>query len=314
MVESKPAAPVILPPKAQVPARTYGAVETLDPLRRYLSEIQAYPLMDPEEEKRVAREYRETSSQEAAAQLLTANLRLVVKISYEYRHFYQNVLDLIQEGNIGLMQAIKRYDPDRGTKLSSYAQYWIRAYIIYFLLANHRLVKIGTTQAQRKLYFNLRKEQDRLIQAGFSPETKLLAERLDVEESTVREMVERLGGSEVPLDSPPPGGDGRSLSEVLGDDKQSPEEEMGTGEYRQLLHGKFVEFAEALEDERERYLWHHRLVAETPITLLEVGNHFGFSKERARQLEERVKRKFKEFLETELGDTVELRTFVSEGE
>lgn len=298
--------------RSNLPAVTGTRSATIqDPLQRYLAEIQAYPLLSAEEERAVARELRDTGNQEAAYQLLTANLRLVVKISYEYRHYYQNLLDLVQEGNIGLMQAIKRFDPERGTKLSSYAQYWIRAYIIYFLLANHRLVKIGTTQAQRKLFFNLRKEQDRLIQMGFRPEPKLLAERLDVKEKTVREMVERMGGSELSLDSPQPSGEGRTLAEVLGDDANSPEDDVGAGEFRNLLQQKFGKFAKGLENERDQFIWSNRLMSETPKTLLEIGQHFGFSKERARQIEERLKRRFKAFLEEELGDTVELQTFVN---
>lgn len=287
------------------------SLDTLDPLQRYLAEIQAYSILDTQEEREVARRYRDTEDEEAAYRLLTSNLRLVVKIAYEYRNYYPNMLDLIQEGNIGLMQAIKRYDPERGVKVSSYAQYWIRAYIIYFLLANHRLVKLGTTQAQRKLFFNLRKEQDRLIQMGYRPEPKLLAERLDVKEKTVREMVERMGSSELPLDAPQPSGEGRTLAEVLGDTADNPEDAVGDNEFRGMLLGKFRKFADSLEDERDIYIWHNRLMQDKPETLKSIGAHFGFSKERARQLEERLKGNFKAFLEEELGDTVELQTFVN---
>lgn len=302
-------------PSSNLPVpRTSRAADRLDPLQRYLQEIQAYPLLSREDEQALAREYRETESPAAAYQLLTANLRLVVKIAYEYRNFYQNLLDLVQEGNIGLMQAVKRYDPERGTKLSSYAQYWIRAYIIYFLLANHRLVKIGTTQDQRKLFFNLRKEQDRLVQMGFRPEPKLLAERLDVEEKTVREMVERMGGSELSLDAPQPSGEGRTLSEVLGDGGSSPEDDVVNHELRDLISEKFRQFASELEDVRDVFIWHERLVAENPKTLLEIGEHFGVSKERARQIEERLKRRFKAFLQEQMGDDVELQTFVTDAE
>src|SRR5262245_40760561 len=173
-----------------------------DPLQRYIDEIRRYALLTREQEHELAVKYVQTGDVEAARQLVTANLRLVVKIAHEYRRAHRNLLDLIQEGNLGLLQAVKKYDPYRGVKLSSYAAWWIRAYILKFILNNWRLVKIGTTQAQRKLFFNLRKEREKLEQLGFQPTAALLAEKLDVPEKEVVEMERRLAAPEASLDAP----------------------------------------------------------------------------------------------------------------
>src|SRR5262245_55608269 len=182
-------------PKERSIART-------DPLAVYMSEIKRYPLLTREEEHELAVKYTKTGDVVAARRLVTANLRLVVKIAHEYRRAHRNLLDLIQEGNVGLLQAVKKYDPYRGVKLSSYAAWWIRAYMLKFILNNWRLVKIGTTQAQRKLFFNLRKEREKLEQLGFQPTAALLAEKLDVPEKEVVEMERRLAAPEASLDAP----------------------------------------------------------------------------------------------------------------
>ena len=169
-----------------------AAIERFDPLSAYLREVQRHPLLTPEETQALAEKFVKTQDSAAAARLVTANLRLVVKIAYEYRRAYKNIMDLIQEGNIGLMQAVKRYDPYRGVKLSSYAAWWIRAYILRFILNNWRLVKLGTTQAQRKLFFNLRKKRAELVAMGIEPTDAEIAKRLNVAESEVVEMDVRL--------------------------------------------------------------------------------------------------------------------------
>ncbi|HEX7704515.1 MAG TPA: sigma-70 family RNA polymerase sigma factor, partial [Kofleriaceae bacterium] len=171
----------------RVPAkREAGSLARRDPLSTYMSETRRYPLLTPDEERSLAIKLVEHSDTSAARKLIEANLRLVVKIAYEYRRAHRNLLDLVQEGNIGLIQAVGKFDPYRGVKLSSYAAFWIRAYILKFILNNWRLVKIGTTQAQRKLFFNLRKEQEKLLSQGFEAAPKLLAEKLDVSEQDVR--------------------------------------------------------------------------------------------------------------------------------
>lgn len=271
-----------------------------DPLKHYLMEIKRYPLLSREEEQRLAIRYKEKGDMEAAYRLITSNLRLVVKIALSFqRHWMRNLMDLIQEGNIGLMQAVKKFDPYRGYKLSYYASFWIKAYIIKFIMDNWKLVKIGTTQAQRKLFFNLRKEKERLLSMGFEPGPKLLAERLDVKESEVIEMDQRLGSWEVSLDAP--------IKEDSDSDHQSfiPSEEIGVDEQladferRELLKEKLAEFRTTLP-EKERFIFDNRLMAEEPLTLQEIGDIYGISRERVRQIQVRITKKIKTYLQEEI--------------
>jgi RNA polymerase sigma-32 factor len=209
-----------------------------DPLQAYMQEVRRYPLLTPDEEHALATRLVEHGDSTAARKLIEANLRLVVKIAYEYRRAHKNLLDLVQEGNIGLMQAVRKYDPYRGVKLSSYAAFWIRAYILKFILNNWRLVKIGTTQAQRKLFFNLRKERERLEQLGFQPTTALLAENLQVSEKDVDEMERRLAAPEASLDAPMPGDDdgSRSRLDFLPErGRMRPDQAVAQGEFAALL-------------------------------------------------------------------------------
>ncbi len=186
-----------------VPIKKDGSLVAYDPLQMYLWEIRRYSLLTKEEEVELAIRYREKNDQEAAHKIILSNLRLVVKIAMDFhRYWMKNLMDLIQEGNVGLMQAVKKFDPYRGIKFSYYASFWIKAYILKFIMENWKLVKIGTTQAQRKLFFNLAKEKERLLSLGYDPEPKLLAERLDVRKDEIIEMGQRLGGWEVSIDAP----------------------------------------------------------------------------------------------------------------
>ncbi|MGC4090945.1 MAG: sigma-70 family RNA polymerase sigma factor [Polyangiaceae bacterium] len=204
------------PVEAEPQSRSFGgsALTRVDALQQYMSEVQRHPLLTPDEEHALAVQYVKTQDMKTAARLVTANLRLVVKLAYEYRRAYRNMMDLIQEGNIGLMQAVKRYDPYRGVKLSSYAAWWIRAYMLRFILNNWRLVKVGTTQAQRKLFFNLSKEKAKLTQMGIEPTHAEIAKRLNVEESEVVEMDRRLSRSDASLDAPVGEGDDSSTTRL----------------------------------------------------------------------------------------------------
>jgi len=231
-----------------VPADSEGRV---DLLYRYIKDIQRYPLLTPEEEQRLTRAYTETKDPRLAALLVSSNLRLVVKIALEYRTFTGQVLDLIQEGNIGLVQAVNHFDPLRGVRLSHYAQYWIRSYIIYYLLNNHRMVKLGTTQAQRKIFFNLRRERQRLQNMGFDPTAKLIAQNLSVPEETVQEMMDRMDQPDLYLDAPrDPEGKTTLLSTLAGSD--SPEEETSAREITDRLKAKIATFGATLDNERDR--------------------------------------------------------------
>jgi RNA polymerase sigma-32 factor len=282
------------------------ALERFDPLRRYMEEVRHHPLLTPDEEHELAVRFRETQDPALAHRLVTANLRLVVKIANEYRSHWTNLLDLVQEGNVGLLQAVKRYDPFRGVRLSSYAQYWIRAYIIYYLLANFRLVKVGTTQAQRKLFFRLQRAREKLLAMGVTPGAKLLAEKLDVTEQDVQEMSARLDSPEISLDATPPGSDQPALKDSLRSGAAGPEMDVSEQEIRARISAALAKFADTLADERERTIWAERLVAEDPVTLQDIGSRFGVSRERARQLEERLKKRARDFLQKELGGDVRL--------
>ncbi len=294
---------------ALVPEPRAGrSLARLDPLQLYIQDIRRYPLLTREQEHELAKRFVETGDVESARRLVTANLRLVVKIAHEYRRAHRNLLDLIQEGNVGLVQAVKKYDPYRGVKLSSYAAWWIRAYMLKFILSNWRLVKIGTTQAQRKLFFNLKKEKDKLEQMGFDTSSKALAEALNVPEREVIDMEKRLGQGEMSLDAPLGKDDegGRSHLDMLESAGETRPDVRAEGdEFRVLLRAKLEEFAKTLRG-RELTIFQERLLTDEPKTLQDIGESYGISRERARQLEKRLTEKLKKYLQTELGDAVQI--------
>ncbi|HXI57175.1 MAG TPA: RNA polymerase factor sigma-32 [Polyangia bacterium] len=297
------------------PAAARSPLMSSSALVSYLQELRVHPLLDREEEHTLAVKYAKTHDDAAARRLITANLRLVVKISQEYRRAHKNLLDLIQEGNIGLIQAVQKYDPYRGVKLSSYAAWWIRAYILKFILANWRIVKIGTTQAQRKLFFNLRKEREKLEKSGLEVEARHLAAALDVTEQDVVEMERRLGSSEMSLDSPVRGDEGAERSQgdfVPAAAAVQPDVQAEVGEFQELLRQKLSLFSERLRD-RELDIFRERLLSDAPATLQEIGEKYGVSRERARQIEERLKKKLRNFLQAELGDAVEISGLTADG-
>ncbi|MGO9836697.1 MAG: RNA polymerase factor sigma-32 [Polyangiaceae bacterium] len=292
-----------------VPEPKDASIARFDALSAYLREVQKHPLLMPEETQALAEKFVTTQDAAAAARLVTANLRLVVKIAYEYRRAYKNILDLIQEGNIGLMQAVKRYDPYRGVKLSSYAAWWIRAYILRFILNNWRLVKLGTTQAQRKLFFNLRKKRAELQAMGIEPTDAEVAKQLNVPESDVAEMDVRLQASERSLDAPIGDGEGRATAKIdtMPSLVEGPETLMAESELQGLLKEKLATFRTTLAGkEKEVAIFDERLVADEPLTLQELGDRFGISRERVRQLEQRLTGRLREFLRNEMGDAVEV--------
>ncbi len=275
------------------------ALVRYDPLQRYLTEIRRFPLLSREEEHRLAVEYKEYGNLEAAYKLVTANLRLVVMIAREYQRAFKNLLDLIQEGNMGLMEAVKNFDPYRGVRFPSYAVWWIRAYIIRYIMNDWRMVKIGTTQAQRKLFFNLQKEKEKIESEGLTPGPKLLAQRLNVKEDEVIEMEQRLASRDLSVDVPMSDDSEATLLHFLPDEKQNPEERFAESQYRQLISEKMELFAKTLKD-KELAIYRERLLNEEPLTLREIGETYGISRERVRQIEERVKKKLKSFLDKEL--------------
>lgn len=278
-----------------------GEVAAYDPLVHYLAEVRRAPHLTREEEHRLAVLYREHEDREAGARLILASLRVVVIIAMEYRRTGMPILDLIQEGNLGLLQSLKKFDPHRGIRLNTYASWWIRAYVLRYILANWRLVRIGTTQAQRKLFYNLRKEQRRLESQGFEAGPKLLAERLDVREKDVIEMDARLGAWEVPIDQPVRADSDTSLGDLLPAPGDGADETLAKRQFADMFRRKLAEFAGGLS-ERDRAILMERIVADPPRTLQEIGTRFKISRERARQLEARILKNLRAFLRESIPD------------
>ena len=289
------------PARALVPAAGVG-LTSRDPLQAYMAEVTRHPLLSREEELQLARRLRETGDVQAAYRLVASNLRLVVKLAHEYHRNPLSLLDLIQEGNIGLMQAVKKYDPERGVKLSSYAAWWIRAYILRYIMDNWKMVKLGTTEAQRKLFFKLRQEQEKLLREGFEASPKLLAERLSVSEQDVVEMDQRLGNDELSLDAPL-GDDskGSRADRLLPSGSQPVDERLGGEQLKVLFREKLAEFARTLEG-KERFIFEQRLTADEPLTLQDIGDKYGVSRERARQIEAALIGRMREYMREQIPD------------
>ena len=278
------------------------ALVKFDPLQRYLSEISTYRLLTREEERELGIRVREHGDKDAAYALVTSNLRLVVKIALEFQRVWmQNLLDLIQEGNIGLMQAVRKFDPYKNVKFSYYASFWIKAYILKFIMDNWRLVKIGTTQGQRKLFFKLKKEKQKLIEQGFDPKPKLLSERLGVSEREIVDMDQRLDGWDVSLDAPLKDDSDTERIEFLSTEAVSAEDKVAKKEIEVLLHNKIDEFRKNMTD-REKEIFDLRIFSDTPVTLQEIGDRYGISRERVRQVEKNIIKKMREFFKQEIPD------------
>jgi RNA polymerase sigma-32 factor len=305
--EGKALVPEVVGPKLPAVAPGRGSVTSTDPLLQYLSELRKYPVLSPEEQQALAVKFQETGDITLAKRLVTTNLRLVVKIALEYKNAYHNVLDLIQEGNVGLMKAVSNYDPYKGTRLSYYASWWIRSYILKFLLDNFRLVKVGTTQAQKKLFYNLMREKDRLEAQGIQAAPKLLADTLKVKEKDVNEMSLRLSsrGGEFSIDQPVGDQDGRPARDSLVDQAEPVDESLAQKELKTILADHISEFVRSL-NEKERIVFQERLMNEDPKTLQEVADQFGITRERARQIEAKVIEKLRKHMAVHM-DGIELK-------
>lgn len=266
------------------------------PLRRYLLEIRKYPPLEAEEEKELALRYREDGDQEAAYRLITANLRLVVKIAMLYNRVYANAMDLVQEGNIGLVEAVKRFDPFKGARLPTYATWWIKAYIIKFIIDNFRIVRVGTTNERRKLLFNLRKEKERLRLQGIEPTTKRLAQTLDVSEEDVQAVEQNIESGDISIDGPIDGSDNLSFGDTLTSAEEMLDERLARGELSELFNSRIKELAKDLS-ERELTILNHRLLAEDPVTLQEIADQFGVTREAIRLNEKSLIEKIKTYMQ-----------------
>jgi RNA polymerase sigma-32 factor len=273
-----------------------------DPIQSYLNEINRYRLLTREEEIDLGKRIQEEGDQEAAYIMTTSNLRLVVKIALEFQRIWmQNLLDLIQEGNIGLVQAVKKFDPYKNVKFSYYASFWIKAYILKFIMDNWRMVKIGTTQGQRKLFFRLKKEKQLLIEQGFDPKPKLLSERLGVSEKEVVDMDQRLANWDLSLDEPLKDDSNTERIEFINTESDSSEDQMAKKEIEDILHTKVKKFKRTLND-RELEIFEQRIFSDSPLTLQEIGETYNISRERVRQVENNILKKMKAYFKKDMPD------------
>lgn len=268
-----------------------------DPLKKYLSEISRHPVLSREEELEIAERAHRFKDGEAFQKLVTSNLRLVVKIALEYCNTYLNVLDLIQEGNVGLVHAVKKYNPYKGTRFSTYSSFWIRAYMLKYIMDSWSIVKVGTTQSQRRLFYRLKKEKKKLEAMGIFPSPQLLAHALDVKVAEVEEMEKRLSYTDVSLEDPVyDEGEETFMDMIKADD--NIEDVVAAKERKEILERKIKEFKKMLND-KELIIFERRIMIEEPLTLQEIGEQFRISRERVRQLESRVLRKFNDKFELE---------------
>ena len=300
--EILPAAPETKLPVPRPPASERG-VEPVDALSAYMAQLAHHAPISREEEQVLARRWVESGDVDAARQLVLSNLRLVVKIAMEYRRAWVNVLDLIQDGNLGLLEAVQRFDPTKGVKLSTYAAYWIRAYILKYILDNFRIIRLGTTRAQRKLFFRLNKEKRELERQGFEVTPQLLAERLEVDEAEVVDMDLRLSRSDQSMNAPirRDEGDGAEFGDFVTGALPSAEENVADRELRRVFMERVGAFRETL-GERDRQVLEERILADEPKTLAELGEEFDVSRERVRQLEARIMKRLRDYMQQELVD------------
>lgn len=275
-----------------------------DNLQLYLREVSKFPLLEPDEEVELARRVRDTGDSEAAFRIISSHLRLVVRVAMDFqRRWMQNILDLIQEGNVGLMRAVNKFDPDKGIKFSYYATFWIKAYILKFIMDNWRMVKIGTTQAQRKLFYNLNKERQKLIAQGFDPDEKTLSEALGVSVDQVIEMQQRLDTSDLSLDMPVNNDDtsGSAKLDFIPALTAGVENSIASEELSELVRYSLKDLLPELSD-KELFILEHRLLTDDPVTLREIGEKYHVSRERIRQLEARLLTKLKNHLGSKIKD------------
>lgn len=258
-----------------------------DILSRYLAEIDKFPLLSPEEERALAIRYKETGDPGIAHKLVVSNLRFVVMVALEYRHYGFRLMDIIQEGNIGLMMAVKKFDPYKGFRLITYAVWWIRAYILNYILRNWSLVKVGTTQEQRRLFFKLSKLRN-ILENG---DTQVI-NSLGVNEKEFEELENRYLKRDLSLDEPISQDSEKTQMDILPGQEKNIEEEFLHKEDDELLKAG-INIALSGLQERERYIIENRYLSENPATLQEIGDKLGLSRERVRQIEKRALKKVK---------------------
>ena len=279
-----------------------SSVARIDPLTAYLNEIRQYENLTENEEHELAIKLQETNDSDAAYRLTTSHLMLVVRIAMTFRRQWQNMMDLIQEGNVGLLKAVKNFDPFRGVRLSSYATWWIRSYMLKYMLDNWRLVRVGTTNARRKLLYNLRKEKEKLENQGFTPTPKLLAEHFGVEESDVIDVQTSLGAGDISVDTPMREGEEATPAMFLTDHAAaSPEENAEQNQFLESLKQEIDSFSKELKPIEQKIL-SERILSETPRSLQEIGDDHNITREAIRQAEQRILKKFKTYISKNVPD------------
>jgi RNA polymerase sigma-32 factor len=303
--EPEPEIPTVVGKRARDPAAALTPLR--DPVDRFLAEARRFQRLSEEEERALGIAVRDRGDMDAARKLVVHNLRLVVAIAYQYRRAWTNILDLFQEGSVGLMEAVKRWEPKLGPRFGTYAAYWIRAFILRFLLTNSRLIHVGNTRAGRKLFFRLEKERQKLLASGFEPTPKLLAAKLDVDEKDLDEVRQHLESREVPFE-PRPGADGAedtySLAEKLAGGGRSPEAEAARAELADAVKRFTSAFTGSLTDEREVAVWREHLAADEPVPLGVLGERYGVTKQRMGQIADRLKKRFRDEILRELGPEI----------
>ena len=293
--------------KTRLPAiRTKESLVPLDPFSAYLQEVRKYSVLTEEEEKELAIRYKETGDLDSAYKLTTANLMLVIKIAMTFKREWQNLMDLIQEGNVGLMKAVKNFDPFRGVRLSAYATWWIKSYILKHILDNWRLVRVGTTNARRKLLFNLKREKEKLEREGFDPTTKLLAERFGVDEGEIIDVSSSIGAMDVSIDTPIHSGSTMTPAQILTDGK-SLEVSAELSQFQEILKKNIENFKTELNT-KEIDILNQRVLSEDPLSLQEIGDQRGVTREAVRQAEQRLLKKFNTFIEENMPDAADYFT------
>ncbi len=277
--------------------REHVELAPADPIRHYIMEINKYPILSKEEEQRLIEAYKKRNDHEAARKLLMSHLRLVVKIAFEYfNKYYCGLFDLIQEGNVGLLMALKKFDPAKGVRFSTYAQWWIKAYILKYLMDNYSIIRIGHSRVEKRLFYSLKKVKEQLYKMGFDPDNpKLLAEITGEDEKDVIEMNKRLTEAVLSLEQPGSEFENRAILDTVESDEGSVEKQVIDKELYENLKSKFNEFYETL-NEKERAIWDKRLLADNPVSLQKIGDEFNISRERVRQIEARLIKKLRKFL------------------
>ncbi len=270
------------------------SVEPIDVLNAYLNQVRKYEVLTQDEEQQLAIQYQETGDPSAVYKLITSNLKVVVQVAMRFKREWENLMDLIQEGNVGLMHAIKNFDPFRGVRLPAYATWWIKAYMLKYILDNWRLVRVGTTNSRRKLLYNLTKEKEKLEREGYAPTTKLLAERFNVTERDVIDVETSLGAADMSMDTPTNDENSLTPSQYLTQGSH-PEIEVEKNQFFDLLREKVAEFSKTAKP-MEKSIIENRVLSDNPQSLQEIGDAHKVTREAVRQAEQRLLKKLRAFL------------------